>query len=141
MCDPNSLTPTQVLHYDKGEHRRQHRGAHDSAAMVLQKGNFWVAKCPRRFCETRALMLLQSAIPEFRASIGTTPFRLWTYFDGVIYTARSHDDGVTWHGFPNGPPMPLPPRTILRELRRRAQALGEEPRLDAWLGKQWKAKL
>ena len=140
MCDLSWPNPKRVLHYDKGEHRRQHRSAHHRAAMVLQKGDFWVAKCPRLFSETRALMLLQNAIPEFRTPLGTTPYRMWTYFEGVIYAACSHDGGDTWYGFPNGPPMPPPPRTILRELRRRASAIGEEPRLDAWLCKQWKVK-
>lgn len=140
MCDSGWPRPNRTLEYCKGEHRRKHRGATDTAAMVLQKGDYWVAKCPRHFCEARALALLHAAIPEFRATIPGAPYRLWTYYDGVIYAARSHDGGLTWHGFPNGPPMSPPPRSILRELRRHALALGEEARLNTWLGKKWNTK-
>jgi hypothetical protein len=140
MCEPGWLASNPALRYIKGEHRRKHRGNHERAAMVLQKGDFWVAKCPRHFCESRAVMLLRHAIPEFRRTTGAAPYRLWAYYDGAIYAACSSDEGATWHGFPHGPPMTPPPRTILRELRRRAEAIGEEGRLNAWLCKQWKTR-
>jgi hypothetical protein len=140
MCDTGLPQPNRPLRYCKGEHRRKHRGTHERATMVLQKGDFWVGKCPRHFCESRATMLLQRAIPEYRRTTGSAPYRLWAYYDGAIYAASSTDGGLTWHGFPNGPPMAPPPRSILRELWRRAQALGEEGKLIAWLCRQWKTK-
>ncbi|RKP46206.1 hypothetical protein [Pararobbsia silviterrae] len=132
--------PNTTLRYRKGEHRRKHRGTSMSPRMVLQKGNYWIAKCPHTFCEAHAEMLLQHAIPEFRRTLPDTPYRLWAYFDGAIYAACSDDGGATWHGFPHGPPMMPPPRPILRELEYRAESLGETARLNAWLNTTWKTR-
>jgi hypothetical protein len=131
--------PKAHLVYDKGENRRKHSGNIDEAQMIYKNG-LWVGKCPQNFPMETATRLLQGAIPEFRTTAAENPYRLWNYYDGAIYVARSQDGGHTWHGYPNGHPMKPPPRPVLRELERRARALKEENRMKAWLDRRWKQK-
>lgn len=128
--------PNEKLQYDKGENRRKHSGRYDEARMVFESGN-WIGKCPQGFDLSVALKLVQHGIPEFRTTTTEKPCRIWSYHDGVVYVAHSQDGGKTWHGFPNGHPMPEPPRPILRKLEQRAQELGEESRIKKWLSNRW----
>lgn len=140
MSDTKSSFQNLVLKYEKGENRYRHCGQNSNAEMVFENGNNWVGKCPKNFSSIKALELLQNGIPEFRNSITENPYRFWIYYDGVVYAARSQDGGTTWHGFPNGHPMPSPPRIVLKQLEQRARDLGEYARLTAWLSKKWNTK-
>lgn len=129
--------PNEALKYDKSENRRKHLGTHVEAMMAYEKGGNWVGKCPQGFDLSIAQKLVQYGIPEFRETTSEKPYRIWNYHNGAIYIARSSDGGKTWHGFPNGYPMPEPPRPILRELEQRARESGQESKIKQWLKMRW----
>lgn len=122
--------PNKNLKYEKGENRRKHSGTELSANIVFEFG-VWVGKCPKNFSLDKAEEILQSGIPEFRKTIPEKPCRIWTYFDGVIYAARTEDGGRTWHGFP----AQDPPEDILNKLIERNQS--ERSRIKQWLRQKW----
>ncbi|NRR32279.1 hypothetical protein HSX11_19055 [Oxalobacteraceae bacterium] len=130
----------KLLRYDKGENRRKHSGHHADARMVHKFGA-WIGECPKGFHSKVALELVWDGFPEFRSTTSEHPYRVWNYYDGAIYAARSVDGGVTWHGYPSGPPADEPPRAILRQLNARAREQGEELRLKQWLKKRWGRKV
>lgn len=140
MNADNWPCPNTSLKYEKGENRHKHSGKETDAQMVQERGGLWVGKCPRAFSLDNALTLLQNGIPEYRKTAPEKPFRIWTYFNGAIYAARSQDDENTWHGFPNGYPMKEPPSQIMRKLVQRAREQGEEANIQEWLGKRWNTK-
>lgn len=137
MNSDNWPYPNTSLKYEKGENRRKHLGNEPDAQMVQERGGHWVGKCPKGFSLDNALTLLQNGIPEYRKTTPEKPFRIWTYFNGAIYTAHSQDGGNTWHGFPNGHPMSEPPRQIMLKLIQRAYDQGEEANIKEWLKKKW----
>lgn len=129
--------PNKELRYDKGENRKKHLSLDADAMMVNEHGQ-WVGHCPRRFAPETALDLLQHGIPEFRESIPEKPCRIWSYHDGVIYSARSDTTGAAWHGFPCGYPMLRQlPSEIKNQLEKRAIELGEQGKFNKWLKKRW----
>lgn len=129
-------SPNKDLVYAKGENRFKHSGKRQKAHME-KRGALWVGVCPKGFDHDIAQCLLQHGIPEFRSTAAEKPYRLWNYYDGTIYAARTEDGGKTWHGFPNGHPMADPPKGILRELEKRAQEAGEERQFKNWLKMRW----
>src|SRR5688572_19586433 len=104
---------------------------------MVRKGGILVGECPKGFPLDLAEDLLRKSIPESRGTIQQIPYRRWAYYMGAIYLAVSSDGGRTWHAFPNGHPKDEPPRTILRQLMERAEALGEGKLLCDWLRKRW----
>lgn len=140
MNADNWLSPNTILKYEKGENRHKHSGKVADAQMVQGKGGHWVGKCPKGFSLNDAQTLLQNGIPEFRKTTAEKPYRIWAYFNGAIYAARSQDGGNTWHGFPNGHPMKEPPSQIMRQLVQRASERDEEANIKEWLDKRWNAK-
>lgn len=140
MNADNWPCPNTSLKYEKGENRRKHSGKETDAQMVQEMGGHWVGKCPREFSLDKAMTLLQNGIPEYRKTAPEKPFRIWAYFNGAIYAARSQDGGNTWHGFPNGHPMKEPPSQIMRKLVQRACEQGEEANIQEWLDKRWNTK-
>jgi hypothetical protein len=123
-----------MMKYDKGENRRKHVGNAPDAQMILESGVL-VGKCPKGFSGALALGLVQNGIQEFRKTAPENPCRIWNYYDGAIYAARSQDGGETWHGYPC--PSEDIPRTILRELEARAIAAGQGQNIKHWLKKRW----
>jgi hypothetical protein len=132
--------PHKTLKYEKGENRLKHLGKTTDAQMVQGEGGHWVGKCPKGFSLENAQILLQCGIPEFRKTTAEKPYRIWAYFNGAIYAARSQDGGNTWHGFPSGYPMKEPPSQIMRQLMQQAREKGEEANIQEWLDKRWNAK-
>jgi hypothetical protein len=129
-------SPNKSLKYDKGENRHKHSGKHQDARIIYENG-LWIGKCPQGFLLAEAQTLLENGLPEFRNTTAEKPFRLWSYYQGAIYRARSSDGGATWHGFPA---KDEPPRDILKKLEHLAQQQGEEKLLKQWLKKQWDHK-
>jgi len=125
--------PNKDIDYDKGENRRKHNGVSEQAEIVMEFGKL-VGKCPRGFNLDMALSLVQNAIPEYRNSQPDKPFRLWNYYQGAIYVAKSSNGGKSWHGFPALKP---PPKHIKKALMERAREIGEEPQAQTWLGRKW----
>lgn len=116
--------------YDKGEHRRKHLGRNLVAEIIWDRDyGECVGKCPREFSLARAELLLQRAIPEFRDRSEERPYALWAYYDGAIYTARTSDRGISWHGFP----AQDPPKEILERLKGLARMRGEYRKLKKFL--------
>lgn len=136
MNADNWPCPNTTLKYEKGENRHKHSGKHADAQMVYEQGGNLVGKCPQGFSPEIALKLLQHGIPEFRNTTVEAPYRIWSYHEGAIYAARTEDDGKTWHGFPCGHPYE-PPRSILKQLEKRARDSGEEALIKKWLDKRW----
>jgi hypothetical protein len=122
--------PNKSLKHDKGEHRHKHSGTHEDAQVIYEKGA-WVGKCPKGFSPGIAQDLLERGIPEFCKTVKEKPRRIWSYYEGAIYAARSSDGGITWHGYPT---KEEPPRKILRELNTKAQDKDESARIKKWLG-------
>ena len=120
--------PFTEFWYDKGENRRKHNGTSSQAEIVYEHGH-WVGKCPRGFSLDIAQSLIEDAIPEYRPRQQDSPFRLWNYYDGAVYAARTSDGGTTWHGYPQCDP----PRNVLRELEKRADVQGQKGELKKWL--------
>lgn len=124
------------LKYDKGENRRKHSGQQTDAQMVKKFGG-WIGECPKNFDLNIAQELVRNGVPEFRNTTAEKPFRIWAYYNGAIYAARSQDGGTSWHGYPNGHPAEEPPRAILRQLEAIADGLGERTQFKQWLKKRW----
>ncbi len=127
--------PNKKLKYDKGENRHKHVGKGTNAQLIYENG-ILVGKCPKGFSFDIAQKLLENGIPEFRKTAEEKPFRIWSYYKGAIYVARSQDGGSTWHGYP----AINPPREISKKLEQLAQAQGEEKSIKQWLKKTWNSK-
>jgi hypothetical protein len=126
--------PESQRKYDKGENRRKHQGSSDEAVVVWENG-LEVGKCPKGFSLEQATTLLQDAIPEFKKRQPDQPFRLWNYYAGAVYQARTSDGGVTWHGWPVQAKH-IPPK-IERQLRERAESYGDIKELKRWLDRKF----
>jgi hypothetical protein len=130
---PDYYRPESPICYNKGENRHKHLGRVREAVIVRERGN-WVGKCPRSFQLETAQAKLRDSFAEYRSRQPDKPFRLWTYFEGAVYAARSEDGGTTWHAYPDQDP----PVVIRRQLELQADHLGQRDGLERWLKKKWR---